>query len=190
MYVYRNIIVFITATSIGVVFSNGFRDSMVGILDPSLTGSLGRWKSKRLQRKRNKWWVYGGPDLYYQRFTVWYFVHHRSQGSKVRVAHCILGWDPLFGFILKDTQRQQQKQKRCKERIYGVEWIKNKFFSLGILQKGTCSKDLVRRHPVEALCGSGTVERSGQSDRTRNLRCYEYPATSPQSVSLWNAKDT
>lgn len=80
------------------------------------------------------------------------------------------------------------KKKRCKGRTYGVGWIKTNFFlslSLGVLQKGTCSKDRVRRRPVEALCGSGTVERNGQSGRTRNLRCRECPATSPRSVSLW-----
>ena len=158
---------------------------MAGILDPSLTGSLGRWKSKRLQWTRNKWWEYGGRrDSGYQRFTVRYFVHHRSQRSKVRVAHCILGWDPLFGFILKHTR----KGRRCEGRT--CVWVGSKLIFWGqVLQKGTCSKDRVRRRPAEALCGSGTAERNGQSGRTRNLRCREYPATSPQSVSLWNAKE-
>lgn len=46
------------AASIDVLFSNCFHDSTADILDLSLTGSLGRWKSKRLQTSINKWWAH------------------------------------------------------------------------------------------------------------------------------------
>lgn len=104
--------------------------------------------------------INGGLSSGYQRFTVRYFVHHRSQGSKVRVAHCILGWDPLFGFILIIQKKKHKKEKKMWRRIKTNYY--DDFF-LFLFLWGSYRKELVQKIESVAVQSRRSVDQGLRS---------------------------
>jgi hypothetical protein len=170
------------------VFLQAGHDRLVDSQDLSLTESLGRWKSMKLRLKKERKAKIGQKFensliQILSRFTVGYFVHHRSQRTKVGMTHRVLRWDPLFGFILfalpPDTE-DTNKKKRVTIRYGNILKMCETIF----LRRGTCSKGRGRRCRAAALGGWETGLEPDQNDTTRNPHCCECLANCPRSEYL------